>query len=111
MKRFLQILLAATVVSAIPAVAQLSVPEIRFDSVTDFLKTPDNINIGEVPAVATNSKGDVFVYTRTGHPTISIGSARAFAHGGSRLFQFDKTGKFIREIGKDSYGFMVAQQV
>jgi hypothetical protein len=67
--------------------------------------------LGEVAGVATNSKGDVFVYTRTGHPTISIGTARPFAHGGSRLFQFDKTGKFVREIGQDSYGFLVAQQV
>ena len=61
--------------------------------------------------VAANSKGDLFVYTRTGHPTISIGTARPFAHGGSRLFQFDKTGKYIREIGHESYGFLVAQQV
>ena len=61
--------------------------------------------------MATNSKGDIFVYTRTGHPTISIGTSRPFAHGGSRLFQFDKTGKFMREIGQDSYGFLVAQQV
>ena len=61
--------------------------------------------------VATNSKGEIFVYTRTGHPTISIGTSRAFSHGGSRLFQFDKTGKYTREIGQDTYGFMVAQQV
>jgi hypothetical protein len=67
--------------------------------------------LGEVAGVAANSKGDVFVYTRTGHPTISIGTARPFAHGGSRLFEFDKTGKFVHEIGQDSYGFMVAQQV
>jgi hypothetical protein len=64
-----------------------------------------------VGGVATNSRGDIFVYTRTGHPTITIGTARPFAHGGSRLFEFDRTGKFVREIGKDSYGFMVASQV
>src|SRR6202007_56765 len=75
------------------------------------LKVPTNVHFGEVAGVATNSKGDVFVYTRTGHPTISIGTARPFAHGGSRLFQFDKSGKFVREIGQDSYGFLVAQQV
>ena len=61
--------------------------------------------------MATNSKGDIFVYTRTGHPTISLGGARAFAHGGSRLFQFDRNGSYTREIGKDLYGFMFAQQV
>jgi len=61
--------------------------------------------------VATDSKGNIFVYTRTGHPTITLGGARAFAHGGSRLFQFDRNGRYTREIGKDLYGFMFAQQV
>jgi DNA-binding beta-propeller fold protein YncE len=101
--------LAAALLGAIPAMAQ--VPEIAFDSNPDLLKPPTNIYLGEIAGVAANSKSDIFVYTRTGHPTISIGTARPFAHGGSRLFQFDKTGKFIREIGQDSYGFLVAQQV
>ncbi|MBZ5632358.1 MAG: peptidyl-alpha-hydroxyglycine alpha-amidating lyase family protein [Acidobacteriia bacterium] len=111
MRHKLQALLAATLFSCLPAGAQSSVPEISFDSSADPLKFPANIHPGEVAGVATNSKGDVFVYTRTGHPTITIGTARPFAHGGSRLFQFDKTGKFLREIGQDSYGFLVAQQV
>lgn len=111
MRRFLLISFAASLLSGIPAAAQFSVPEIAFDSAADQLKLPDNLHLGEVAGVATNSKGDVFVYTRTGHPTISIGTARPFAHGGSRLFQFDRSGKFTREIGQDSYGFMVAQQV
>ena len=111
MRRTLYIPLAAMLLAGIPAGAQFSVPEIRFDSSVDLLKPPDNIHLGEVAGVATNSRGDVFVYTRTGHPTISIGTARPFAHGGSRLFQFDKTGKFVREIGQDSYGFLEAQQV
>jgi hypothetical protein len=34
-----------------------------------------------------------------------------FAHGGSRLFQFDRNGKFTREIGQGIYGFLFAQQV
>ena len=111
MRRFLLISFAAALLSGIPAAAQFSVPAIAFDSAADPLKLPDNIHLGEVAGVATNSKGDVFVYTRTGHPTISIGTARPFAHGGSRLFQFDRSGKFTREIGQDSYGFLVAQQV
>jgi DNA-binding beta-propeller fold protein YncE len=109
MKRFVQVSLAATL-ALVPALAQFTIPEIAFDS-ADVLKLPDNLHLGEVAGVAANSKGDIFVYTRTGHPTISIGTARPFAHGGSRLFQFDKTGKFVREIGQDSYGFLVAQQV
>jgi hypothetical protein len=110
MKRFFQILLPVSLL-AFPAAAQFAVPDIAFDSAADFLKLPDNIHLGEAAGVATNSKGDIFVYTRTGHPTISIGTARPFAHGGSRLLQFDKSGRFEREIGQGSYGFLVAQQV
>ena len=109
--RRLQGWLAAMLLSGIPIAAQFSVPEIGFDSVADPLKFPDNVHLGEAAGVATNSRGDVFIYTRTGHPTLSLGGARAFAHGGSRLFQFDRTGKFVREIGQGSYGFLVAQQV
>jgi len=104
-----KLLLATALISGISAAAQ-AVPEIAFDA-AETLKFPANIHLGEAAGVATNSKGDVFVYTRTGHPTISIGTARPFAHGGSRLLQFDKSGKFVREIGQDSYGFLVAQQV
>jgi DNA-binding beta-propeller fold protein YncE len=110
MKRLTQALLAATLIGGIPATAQ-NVPEIKFDSAPNALQLPAGVYLGEVGGVATNSRGEIFVYTRTGHPTITIGSARPFAHGGSRLFQFDRSGKFVRELGKDSYGFMFAAQV
>jgi hypothetical protein len=111
MRRFLPLLFAATLLAGFPASAQNAVPVISFDSVPNPLILPDDIYLGEVGGVAANSKGDIFVYTRTGHPTVSLGGSRAFAHGGSRLFQFDKSGKFVREIGAASYGFMFAQQV
>src|SRR5690242_18433642 len=107
--RHFKLLLAVTFAAGCSANAQ-SGPEISFDS-ADVLKFPANTHLGEAAGVATNSKGGIFVYTRTGHPPITIGTARPFAHGGSRLFQFDRTGKFVRELGQDSYGFMVAQQV
>src|SRR5687768_15858577 len=88
-----------------------TVPTIQFDSNPTPLTMPDNIHLGEVAGVATNSKGDIYVYTRTGNPTITIGTARAVSHGGGRLFQFDRTGKFVREIGQGVYGFLQAQQV
>jgi len=66
---------------------------------------------GEVGGVATNSRGDIFVYTRTGHPTLSLGTARPFAHGGSRMFHFDKTGKYLGEVGQGVYGFLYAEKV
>jgi DNA-binding beta-propeller fold protein YncE len=96
---------------ATPALAQNSVPEIKFDSVPNAIQLPAGLYLGEVAGVATNSRGDIFVYTRTGHPTVTIGTMRPFAHGGSRMFQFDRSGKYVREIGKDTYGFMAAAQV
>lgn len=85
--------------------------DIAFHADPAPLKFPASLSLGEAAGTATDSHGNVFVYTRTGHPTISIGTARPFAHGGSRLFEFDKLGNFVREIGKDSYGFLEAQQV
>ncbi|HXD72915.1 MAG TPA: hypothetical protein VN628_04235 [Vicinamibacterales bacterium] len=102
MKIIFSLLLAAGILQA--------APEIAFDSTTP-LTMPDDVYLGEVGGVAQTAKGDIYVYTRTGHPTISIGTSRAFAHGGSKLFVFDRAGKFLRELGKDSYGMMFAQQV
>jgi hypothetical protein len=90
---------------------QAPTPEIAFDSAPNPLTLPDDLYLGEVAGVATNAKGEIFVYTRTGHPTVSIGTSRPFVHGGSRLFVFDRTGRYLREIGKDSYGMLFAQQV
>src|SRR3954453_19989846 len=86
-------------------------PTINFDSAANALTLPDDVYLGEVGGVATNSRGEIFVYTRTGHPTMSIASARPFVHGGRRLFEFDRTGKFTREIGQGVYGFLFAAQV
>src|SRR5262245_34479812 len=109
MKRFLTLSVAALCVLSLVVTAQNAVPEIAFDSSPNALLLTDDIYLGEVGGVAANSKGDIFVYTRTGHPTISLGTSRAFAHGGSRLFQFDRTGKYVREIGQAGYGFLFAQ--
>ncbi|HTM15165.1 MAG TPA: peptidyl-alpha-hydroxyglycine alpha-amidating lyase family protein [Bryobacteraceae bacterium] len=111
MKNLKQALLAAALIAGAPLYAQKDAPEIKFDSVPNALQLPANIYLGEVAGVATNSRGNIFVYTRTGHPTVTLGTARPFAHGGSRLFEFDPAGKYVREIGKDSYGFMYASQV
>ena len=101
----------AVAASGATLVAQLSIPEIAFESTGDLLKFPDAIHMGEAAGVATNSKGDIFLYTRTGNPTMTLGTSRAVSHGGSRLFQFDKSGKFVREIGQNAYGLLQAQQV
>ncbi len=106
-----RMLLGAALGVAVSLSAQSAVPELPFESAAHPLSLPADIYLGEIGGVAANSRGEIFVYTRTGHPTVSIGSSRAFAHGGSRLFQFDRSGRFVREIGRDSYGFMFAGQV
>ena len=91
--------------------AQLYVPEIPFDSTPNFLKMPEHLYLGEAVGVATNSKGNIFVYTRTGTSYVTFGTSRAFANGGARLFEFDPSGKFVREIGQNLYGFVFAHTV
>src|SRR3954463_16350530 len=85
-----------------------SVPDIRYEAVADALTLP---SYGEVAGVATNSRGHVFVYARTGHAVATLGDERTFYHGGSRLFQFDQNGKFVKEIGQGVYAVNFAQQV
>src|SRR5262249_6330633 len=86
--------------------------EIAYDANADALTLPISQGyIGEVAGIATNSKGHVFVYTRTGHAVATLGDERTFYHSGSRLFQFDQTGKFVKEIGQGVYAVNFAQQV
>ena len=82
-----------------------AVPPIAFESNADFLRTPGDVFIGEVGGVGRNSRGQIFVYTRTGHPYATLGDNRTFYRNGSRLFLFDASGKFVREWGQDVYGF------
>ena len=88
-------------------IAQSGVPQLTVTT-TDLLKTPTDVFVGEVAGVGANSKGQIFVYTRTGHPYATLGDNRTFTHGGSKLFVFDNTGKFVREWGQDVYGFNAA---
>jgi hypothetical protein len=102
-------LVAAAALAYGASLAAQSVPDIPFDANVDLLKLPDNVYLGEVAGVATNSKGHIFVYTRTGAPAATVGSSRTFYKGGSRLFEFDQSGRFVRETGQGVYGFNFAQ--
>ena len=85
--------------------------QIAFDVAPDPARLPEHLHLGEVAGVATNSKGSLFVYTRTGGDNATWGASRIFAHGGSRLYEFDRGGKFVREIGEGVYGFLFAASV
>src|SRR6185295_8915994 len=52
-----------------PAKAKATTPEIPFEAV-NFLKMPDGLYMGEAVGVATNSKGHVFVSTRSGESRV-----------------------------------------
>ncbi|HEX6214445.1 MAG TPA: peptidyl-alpha-hydroxyglycine alpha-amidating lyase family protein [Vicinamibacterales bacterium] len=106
-------IITATAAAAILAfggslIAQSGVPDISFNA-TDLLRTPiEGPFVGEVGGVGANSKGQIFVYTRTGHPYATLGDNRTFSRGGSKLFLFDAKGNFVREWGQDVYGFNAA---
>jgi len=102
MKRFLLGLLAIVG----PAFAQQRVPEIRFTSVPDYPHLPDGMNFGEVPGVAVNSKGHVFVFSRSNSAT-----GPAFGAAAAQLFEFDQNGDYVREIGKGLYAWSEAHSV
>ena len=93
---FAAVLLLAGSASAQQKATIAGVPDIPFTSVPNFLKLPAGESLGEAVAVATNSKGNVFVYHR---------------RDTTRLFEFDKNGAFIKEIGKGYYGFEFAHSV
>jgi NHL repeat-containing protein len=102
--------LCATVSLLTGGLLSAQVPEISFEGNINFLKLPANLDMGEAAGVATDSKGNLFVYTRTGEDGV-MGGSRFFSHGGSRLLEFDSTGKYLREIGTGVYGFLFAQSV
>jgi DNA-binding beta-propeller fold protein YncE len=87
------------------ASAQQQAPEIRFQSVPDFLKLPSDMYLGEAAGVAVNSKGHVFVFSR-GHST-----GPAYGASAAQLLEFDANGKFLREIGHNLYAWSYAHTV
>ena len=91
MRRHREITLSLAILSALPMFAQSltpgalaarakaqNVPEIPYESVPNLLKFPANLYLGEGIGVATNSKGHIFVYTRSQR---------------TRLFEFDPKGR------------------
>ena len=78
------------------AAAYATAPDIPYESVPNFLKLPANLYLGEGIGVARNSKGHIYIFTRSGD---------------TRLFEFDQNGAFVREIGQGLYGFEMAHGV
>ena len=73
-----------------------NVPTIPHEAVPNFFKNPPGIYTGENMGIATNSKGNVYIYHRANE---------------TRLFEYDSKGNFTREIGRNNYGFSFAHSV
>src|SRR5690348_9698701 len=88
------------------AFGQEAVPNLRFESVPEFLKLPAGLNFGEVSGVAVDSRGHVFVFTRS-----NSAHGPAFGPAASQLLEFGPKGQFVREIGAGLYGWSFAHTV
>ncbi|MBV8902011.1 MAG: 6-bladed beta-propeller, partial [Acidobacteriia bacterium] len=91
---------------AAAALAQQNVPSIAFTSVPNYPNLPDGMNFGEVPGVAVNSQGHLFVFSRSNSAT-----GPAFGAAAAQLFEFDQNGNYVREIGKGLYAWSEAHSV
>jgi len=96
MKPSAMFVLLCLAISLLCTAQEKAAPEIPYESVPNLLKLPNDLYLGEAAGVAVNSKGHIFVYTRSAQ---------------TRLFEFDAKGTFLHEIGKGLYGFSFAHVV
>src|ERR1044072_743768 len=89
-----------------PLSAQGRIPELQFESVPGFLSLPAGFNFGEVAGVAVNSKGHLFVFTRS-----NSAGGPAYAPTAAQLLEFGPKGEYLREVGKGLYGWSFAHSV
>jgi len=101
-----KLILAFIAVLGTMSSAQQAVPEIPFDSVPNFFKLPADLNFGEAAGVAVNSKGEIAVFTRS-----NSAGGPAYGATASQILLFDKTGKYLREVGKGNYAWSYAHAV
>jgi hypothetical protein len=86
------------------AALEASLPQLQVSEQILALRIPHH-TLGETEGVSLNSKGHLFVYSRTGKG----GSAR----GGTaaELFEFDQNLKFVKLWGEDNYAASFAHSV
>ena len=101
--RRISVSLALLSVLAIVGIAQQQaspiVPLLPFEPVPNFFKLPAGMYLGDLPAVAVNSQGHIFMASRSNI------SGPAFAPMAAQVLEFDKNGNYVRELGKGLYSF------
>ena len=102
------LLLAAAgpaVAQQVPTIVSTSAPELAFEA-KDALQPPAGMYLGELAGIAQNPKtGHLYVYHRGATNGPAYGAAAA------QLLEFDKDGKYLREIGKGLYAWSYAHNV
>src|SRR5688500_19374793 len=100
-----RLLLTALAVALLPAGSWMSaqtkatatcVPTSPQQAVPNFFKHPPGIYTGENMGIATTSQGTIYMYHRAYE---------------TRLFEYTPQGNFVREIGRNNYGFAFAHSV
>src|SRR5690242_8977698 len=81
-----------------------STPKLQVTEEVLPLTVPDH-TIGETEGVSMNSKGHLFVYSRTGKGGMARGGTAA------ELFEFDQNYKFVKQWVPDQYGASFAHSV
>src|SRR5579864_2839989 len=79
-------------------------PQLQITEEVLPLMIPDH-TIGETEGVSMNSKGHLFVYSRTGKGGVARGGTAA------ELFEFDQNNKFVKMWVPDTYGASFAHSV
>lgn len=105
-KTIAALVLTISVAAGGPALrAQSQVRELHYRAISDFLKFPADLYLGEAVGVAVNSKGHIFVFSRGNTTGAAYGAAAA------QLLEFAPDGKFLREIGHNLYAWSFAHSV
>jgi hypothetical protein len=86
------------------AALEKATPQLKITEQVLRLDVPGQ-TIGEAVGVAKNSKGHLFVFSRTGKTATVKGSAA------SMLFEFDQNLKFVKEWGPNNYAAAFAHTV
>ena len=103
----LMLLTAPFAMYAQQSVDNRNAPRLPFEVVTDFLKYPPTMNLGEVLSVAVNAKGDLVVLNHPGTAT----TGPLYGNATTQILIFDRSGKFVKEIGQGVYGLGYAHSV
>jgi hypothetical protein len=72
-----------------------SIPQLPYDAqiIVSNMNMPPNVHMGEAAGVSIDSKGNIYVYSRTG------GVGNIDFRRSAQLFEFSPDGTFMREIG------------